>query len=97
MTFGPEIRTPLRRYADFSGRSTPREFWWFLVFVALVGTAVISLDLVAADGSVRLGTALAAVWLIAMLVPTLAVAVRSLRDARVVEPEISREMASTSR
>jgi uncharacterized membrane protein YhaH (DUF805 family) len=86
---------PLRRYADFSGRSRRREFWmWnllkFLVacvigilFFAFAGTALMSGDpkqMLAVMLSVLFLWLLCVVLWLAILVPDLAVTVRRLHD-----------------
>lgn len=68
---------PLRRYAEFHGRSTRKEFWMFqLTFLALLlGCAVLGflIGAEAAAGLFLLG-------LLGMLVPLLAVQVRRFHD-----------------
>jgi uncharacterized membrane protein YhaH (DUF805 family) len=86
---------PLKRYADFSGRSRRMEFWmWqlgkflvscviWIVFFALAGTALMSGDprqLLAAGGAIMTVWFLAVVFGLAILVPDIAVAVRRLHD-----------------
>ena len=36
MSFGTAISTVFRKYAEFGGRATRAEFWWFTLFAALV-------------------------------------------------------------
>ena len=81
MSFGSSIRTAFRKYADFDGRASRPELWWFLLFSALVGSALGAFDVTTPSGTVELGTSLASVWFIAVLLPLLAVSVRRLRDA----------------
>jgi uncharacterized membrane protein YhaH (DUF805 family) len=81
VTFDQAVVTVFRKYADFTGRAGRAEFWWFTLFSTLVSMALSSLDAIIPDGSVRLGTSLASMWGIAVLLPSLAVAVRRLRDA----------------
>jgi len=81
MTFFDAIRTVLSKYADFSGLAGRAEFWWFALFSFLVSTALGALNFSTPDGRITLGTSLAAMWSVAVLVPTLAVSVRRLRDA----------------
>ncbi len=70
LTFYMAIRVCLAKYAEFTGRATRSEFWWFALFVTLV------------TGALRyLSEALAAVVLIAMLLPLLAAGSRRLRDS----------------
>lgn len=81
MTFGSAVTTVLRKYAEFSGRATRPEFWWFTLFSVLVSTALGALNIVTPDGAILIGSSLASVWGVAVLLPSLAVAVRRLRDA----------------
>jgi len=86
---------PLKRYADFSGRSRRMEFWmwqlfkflvvlalWVVMFV-LIGSAAMSGD---AGALMAMGGVAMVVWLVAMLfflaiiIPDIAVAVRRLHD-----------------
>jgi DNA-binding CsgD family transcriptional regulator len=57
------------KYADFSGKATRPEFWWFMLFVTLVASAL-----------AYLSEQLVNVFLIATLLPLLAVGARRLRD-----------------
>ena len=36
MGFGDAVRTCLKKYGDFDGRAIRSEFWWWVLFVALV-------------------------------------------------------------
>ena len=36
MTFGVSIKTVFSKYADFTGRATRSEYWWFVLFTFLV-------------------------------------------------------------
>jgi DNA-binding CsgD family transcriptional regulator len=69
VTFFEAIRVCLIKYADFTGRASRPEFWWFALFVLLVDAALLYFS-----------EALASVFLIAMLLPFLAVGTRRLRD-----------------
>lgn len=69
MTFFDAIRICLTKYADFEGRASRPEFWWFALFVTLVASALVYVSEV-----------LASVFLIALLLPFLAVGARRLRD-----------------
>ncbi len=80
---------PLRRYADFEGRSTRTEYWMFVLFQVLVIFGMILLMVVAgslSDGGGG-GEAFATIFLILMVIfvlglfiPNLAVQVRRLHD-----------------
>ena len=79
MSFGTAIRTVLRRYADFTGRAERPELWWWLLFVTLVAGALDLFSIIPL-GTGSVGTILVGLWGIAILLPTLTVGVRRLRD-----------------
>lgn len=81
MTFGQSISTVFRKYADFTGVADRSEFWWFILFSALVSSALGAANVWTPEGTIAVGSSLASVWSIAVLLPTLAVSVRRLRDA----------------
>ncbi len=87
MGFGQAIATCLRKYAIFSGRASRSEFWWFYLFSALiavaagvVGAAALAVDPAAAAGDFPSADIPGAIVGLALLLPTLAVAVRRLHD-----------------
>ncbi len=69
MTFPQSIRVCLTQYAEFNGRASRAEFWWFALFVTLVAGAL---------GYVHENVA--AIFMIAVLLPFLAVGARRLND-----------------
>ncbi len=88
---------PLRRYADFEGRSRRMEYWMFqllnviviavlvaLIFGGMPWAALSDPEAVAADiqigALVWVGGILATLWVLATLVPGIAVVVRRLHD-----------------
>lgn len=78
------VRNGFRRYAQFSGRATRPEFWWWILFIGLAGVVLGSVPLGVVRmpmGMMHSGNNLGTVWDLVVLVPTLAVAVRRLRDA----------------
>ena len=68
-TFFGAIRVCLAKYADFNGQATRPEFWWFALFIVLASAAF-----------TYLSETLGSVFLIATLLPFLAVGARRLRD-----------------
>lgn len=78
MTFGEAIASAFRKYAWFAGRAGLAEFWWFILFGGLVSTALAALNELIPG--VMLGTSLVSIWSLVALLPTLALAVRRLRD-----------------
>ncbi len=89
---------PLRRYADFRGRSRRMEFWMFQLLNLIVGSVVVLLIFgglpfnamgdpegprLAPDDVGPLfwiGMALAIIWGLGVLIPSIAVTVRRLHD-----------------
>ncbi|WP_231639064.1 DUF805 domain-containing protein [Sphingomonas profundi] len=87
---------PLRRYALFTGRARPKEYWMFALFIALATIVLAIVESVLGigsgesvrtigDGSLSVYSQHNFGWLtglfsLAMLVPSLAVGVRRLHD-----------------
>ncbi len=69
MTFFESILVCFKKYAEFNGRASRSEFWWFALFITLVTTAL-----------VYISETLGSIFLIATLLPLLAVGTRRLRD-----------------
>lgn len=69
MNFGQAIATCLSKYAEFSGRASRPEFWWFFLFQILVSVAA-SMVSELFNGLMVLG----------LLLPALAVGTRRLHD-----------------
>lgn len=68
---------PLRRYADFEGRSSRKEFWMFLLFTNLVAAALFVFGTVV---SPDFGVGLLALAFLGVLLPFIAVQVRRFHD-----------------
>jgi uncharacterized membrane protein YhaH (DUF805 family) len=81
MSFGAAIQTVFSKYAEFEGRAGRSEFWWWALFNVLVVSALNLFTVVSIGDTSSLGTLLASLWLIGVLLPNVAVAVRRLRDA----------------
>ena len=82
MTFLEAISNGFRKYAEFPGRASRSEFWWWILFVVLGNAALAAVwPLRSPDGATTLGSTMSALWSVATLLPTLAVLVRRLRDA----------------
>ena len=69
MTFGESIRICLTKYADFEGRASRAEYWWFFLFAMLAQAA----------GSI-INSALGGLIALALLLPAVAVGARRLHD-----------------
>lgn len=75
---------PLKRYADFEGRSRRKEYWMFQlgIFLLYIAVAVVGVVLGAALGDTASGIVMVPLLLVifAIIVPALAVSVRRLHD-----------------
>jgi uncharacterized membrane protein YhaH (DUF805 family) len=69
MTFGQSIKTCFSKYADFSGRASRSEFWWWALFVFLASVACSIVS-----------QTLAGIFSLATLLPYFAVGTRRLHD-----------------
>ena len=69
MTFVESIKTCFSKYADFNGRASRPEFWWWVLFTFLVS---------AATGIVS--QMLSGLFSLAVLLPSIAVGARRLHD-----------------
>jgi uncharacterized membrane protein YhaH (DUF805 family) len=82
MSFVTAVKSVLSQYVGFTGRARRSEYWWFALFTVLVSIVASVLDnalgLTFMDGSSNGFIGL--VVSLALLLPTLAVAVRRLHD-----------------
>lgn len=69
MTFGDSIKTCFTKYADFNGRASRSEYWWYVLFVVLVSV-----------GLSMFSTMLSGLFSLATLLPSIAAAARRLHD-----------------
>ncbi|RQP26024.1 DUF805 domain-containing protein [Piscinibacter terrae] len=69
MEFSHAVQACLQRYADFQGRASRAEYWWWVLFLFLVSSALAIVHEKLCD----------LFWL-AVLVPTVAVTTRRLHD-----------------
>ena len=85
-TMKDALRLPFKKYADFRGRSEPREYWPFhfvqVIFITFVVSMGSLFEFIEGDSS--LSNAILAIgfllWGLGTLVPSLAVGVRRLHD-----------------
>jgi len=74
-------RPIVEKYADFSGRAPRAEYWWFALFVAIAEIILMIVDsLIGTGGIVGSYGILVMVFMLAMIVPQIAVGVRRLHD-----------------
>lgn len=86
MGFGEAVRTCWHKYGDFDGRAARPEFWWWVVFAALVQIAAgivlgIAIALFQNAGFLMwLSILVFSIVVLALILPSIAVAVRRLHD-----------------
>lgn len=87
--FPDAIKRGFSKYARFDGRASRSEYWWWALFAALVPIVLNSINssmLVSAGetGQLSAGSAILSVigglWVLALLVPNLAITWRRLHD-----------------
>lgn len=84
MSMTEAIRAGFQHYADFSGRARRPEFWWWILFTVLVSAVLGALPVgigPVPDATMSGHYTFSGAWNIAVLLPSLAVTVRRLRDA----------------
>lgn len=69
MTFQESIQVCFKKYADFTGRASRSEFWWFMLFLFLVSA-----------GASMISQVVAGLFSLATLVPSIAAGARRLHD-----------------
>jgi len=72
---------PLKRYAEFSGRSRRKEYWMFVLFYVMVFVVLSILEgITGLRGTVGPYGPLTALFGLALIVPSIAVGIRRLHD-----------------
>ncbi len=75
MTFGEAVSSGFEHYTEFSGRASRPAFWWWALFVFLIGIAADIIGLLI--GSITVVTAIVG---LALILPNLSVSIRRLHD-----------------
>ena len=71
----------MRRYVDFSGRSSRSEFWFFVLFYFIIAIIATVIDAVVLGSQMAQGVGiLSGIVLLVHLIPSIAVSVRRLHD-----------------
>jgi len=71
----------LKKYAVFGGRARRKEYWYFVLFNALISIALTIIDGVTGSFSSEAGIGLlSGIYGLAVLIPSIAVGVRRLHD-----------------
>ena len=69
MTFQESIQVCFKKYADFTGRASRSEYWWFMLFLFLVSA-----------GASMFSQVVSGLFSLATLLPSLAAGARRLHD-----------------
>lgn len=77
MSFGEAISVCFSKYATFAGRAARPEYWYWVLFTVVASIIFVLIQL---SASVDAGRALDAIFNIATLIPSIAVAARRLHD-----------------
>lgn len=78
MTFQQAVQSVFAKYATFSGRARRKEYWYFVLFNAVVSIVIGALA--RTIGGENLERTLTSIWSLAVLIPGLAVVWRRLHD-----------------
>ena len=78
MNLAGAVAQVLSKYAEFSGRASRPEYWWWVLVNFCVGIALLVIN--AATGFSAVGTIISFLYNLAVLLPTWAVTVRRLHD-----------------
>ena len=71
----------LRKYAVFEGRARRKEYWYFALFNVIILIVLLVIDRMTGTFNPEVGVGLfGAIYLLGLLIPSLAVAVRRLHD-----------------
>ena len=76
MGFMEAVKTVFARYVDFQGRSPRSEYWWFYLFTFICNIVI---NVVSA-ASPEVGLILIIIFVLATLIPSIAVSIRRLHD-----------------
>lgn len=77
MNFIDAVKSVLTKYADFNGRARRSEYWWFFLFHVIINIITTFIDESVSPGGVGM---IGLVVSLALLVPSIAVAIRRMHD-----------------
>lgn len=82
VSFGEAIKRAFNNYCVFTGRASRSEYWWFTLFVAIVGWIIVGFGGIGFTGdSPSTGAMIVAyVWELFILLPSLGLIFRRLHD-----------------
>jgi uncharacterized membrane protein YhaH (DUF805 family) len=86
MTFGTAIKAFWSNYSNFKSRARRSEYWFIQLFLVITNVAVAAIDLALMNGDVDRfianggGGIVGLIWILATIVPAIAVLIRRLHD-----------------
>ena len=86
MSFGTALKAFWANYRNFKGRARRSEYWYIQLFLVVTNLVAAAIDLALMDGDVDRfianggGGIVGLIWILATIVPALAVLVRRLHD-----------------
>jgi uncharacterized membrane protein YhaH (DUF805 family) len=86
MTFGTAIKAFWSNYSNFKSRARRSEYWFIQLFLVITNVAVAAIDLALMNGEVDRfianggGGIVGLIWILATIVPAIAVLIRRLHD-----------------
>ena len=80
MDFATSIKTCFSKYADFSGRASRSEFWWFALFGFIAGLVTGVIDVMILGYSAENNGPVNIIFTVITFLPYLAVGARRLHD-----------------
>jgi uncharacterized membrane protein YhaH (DUF805 family) len=86
MSFGTAVKAFWSNYSNFKSRARRSEYWFIQLFLVLTNVAVAAIDLALMNGDVDRfianggGGIVGLIWILATIVPAIAVLIRRLHD-----------------
>ena len=80
MDFQTSIKTCFKKYADFSGRASRSEFWWFELFLLIGAIVTVVIDIMMLGYTFEDKGPINIIFAVVTFLPTIAVGARRLHD-----------------
>ena len=80
MDIQTSIKTCFKKYADFSGRASRSEFWWFQLFYLIVGIVAMIIDIMLLGYTFEDDGPIQIIFMVVTFLPYIAVGARRLHD-----------------
>jgi len=80
MDFQTSIKTCFKKYADFSGRASRSEFWWFELFLLIGSIVAMIIDIMMLGYTFEDDGPIQIIFAVVTFLPVIAVGARRLHD-----------------